>query len=452
NSVAESQAEVEEIELNNSVAESQAEVEEIELNNSAAESPGEVEEIELNNSAAESPGEVEEIESNNSAKINPSLVLLDEVGAGTDPAEGSALAIALLQYLSERVRLTVATTHYGELKALKYQDERFENASVEFDDQSLQPTYRLLWGIPGRSNALTIAYRLGLNQEIVESAKSRVGGLNQDVNEVISGLEAQRREQENKAKEASQLLKKAETFYEEVSQRANSLQQREKDLKLSQEKAVGDAIAAAKAEIAQVIRELQRGTQTAQKAQKATDALNKIAETRIPKPEKPKQKPNYRPQVGERVKIPRLNQTAEIIAVPDNNEQVTVKFGLMKMTLPIYDLESLDGQKVEKPKAQKTEPVNPQATTNSTKPTVRTSKNTLDVRGSRVANAEIELDRAIAEAAANGESVLWIIHGKGTGRLREGVQEFLKQHPQVKKFELAAQNEGGSGVTIANLR
>ncbi|NET91464.1 MAG: endonuclease MutS2 [Kamptonema sp. SIO1D9] len=390
------------------------------------------------------------VEENQFAKLNSCLVLLDEVGAGTDPAEGSALAIALLQYLCERVRLTVATTHYGELKALKYQDDRFENASVEFDDKSLQPTYRLLWGIPGRSNALTIARRLGLNSEIVESAQNRVGGFTQDVNEVIAGLEAQRREQENQAKEASQLLKKAETFYQEVSQRANNLQQREKDLKLSQERAVSDAIAAAKEEIAQVIRELQRGTKTAQKAQKATDALNKIAETRIPKQEKPKQKPDYRPQVGERVKIPRLGQTAEILEIPDNDE-VTVKFGLMKMTLPIYDLESLDGQKVDKPKAQKAEPVNPKPATTGTKPTIRTSKNTLDVRGSRVANAEIELDRAIAEAAANGESVLWIIHGKGTGRLRQGVQEFLKQHPQVKKFELAPQNEGGAGVTIANL-
>ena len=156
--------------------------------------------------------------------VNNSLVLLDEVGAGTDPAEGSALAIALLKYLAEHSLLTIATTHYGELKALKYQDERFENASVEFDDSTLQPTYRLLWGIPGRSNALTIAQRLGLDTHIVEQAQSLVGtGSSEDVNQVIAALEEQRREQETKAKEAGKLLEQTERFYSEVSQKASSL-------------------------------------------------------------------------------------------------------------------------------------------------------------------------------------------------------------------------------------
>ena len=139
------------------------------------------------------------------------LVLFDEVGAGTDPTEGSALAIALLNYLADRTGLTIATTHFGELKALKYEDDRFENASVEFDDVSLSPTYRLLWGIPGRSNALTIARRLGLTSEVVDRAETYVApGGNSDVNQVISGLEAQRRQQETKAQEASQLVAQAE--------------------------------------------------------------------------------------------------------------------------------------------------------------------------------------------------------------------------------------------------
>jgi DNA mismatch repair protein MutS2 len=142
----------------------------------------------------------------NDSQIPPSnsLILLDEVGAGTDPAEGSALAIALLQYLADRATLTIASTHYGELKALKYQDSRFENASVEFDDVKLAPTYRLLWGIPGRSNALSIAQRLGLNPEVIENARSQVVlGATQEVNEVIAGLEAQRRSQETKATKTS---------------------------------------------------------------------------------------------------------------------------------------------------------------------------------------------------------------------------------------------------------
>ena len=219
--------------------------------------------------------------------ISPSLVLLDEVGAGTDPSEGSALAIALLQYLADHALLTVATTHFGELKALKYQDDRFENASVEFDDSSLQPTYRLLWGIPGRSNALTIAKRLGLLPEIANLAATYVGGASEDVNQVIAGLEAQRRRQETKAREATQLLQQTEMLHREVSQKAATLQERERELKLGQEAAVQQAIAAAKAEVAQVIRRLQQGPASAQDAQEATLALNQIGEKHLPSRKEP---------------------------------------------------------------------------------------------------------------------------------------------------------------------
>ncbi len=388
----------------------------------------------------------------NSSDLPSSLVLLDEVGAGTDPAEGSALAIALLKYLAEHSLLTVATTHYGELKALKYQDERFENASVEFDDSTLKPTYRLLWGIPGRSNALTIAQRLGLDPDIINDAQDLVGiGKTDDVNQVIAALENQRREQESKAEEAGKLLSQTERFYEEVSQRAESLQAREQELKLSQQKAVQQAIAEAKAEIAQVIRRLQQGNQTAQKAQQATEALNKIANQQtIAKPQTTK--PTYHPQVGEKVRIPRLGQTGEVLSI-DEDSQLTVRFGLMKMTVGVNEIESLDGQKVETPAKQKATSVKKStATTTSKKPavTVRTSQNTLDIRGSRVANAEVDLESAIAKATESG--ILWVIHGKGTGRLRQGVHEFLQRHPQVAKYELASQKEGGSGVTVVYLK
>lgn len=379
-----------------------------------------------------------------------SLVLLDEVGAGTDPAEGSALAIALLKYLADHVTLSIATTHYGELKALKYQDSRFENASVEFDDQTISPTYRLLWGIPGRSNALTIAQRLGLDPEIVEDARSRVGGYTEDINQVIAGLEYQRREQEQKAKEANQLLQQTEKFYTEVSQKASSLQEREKDLKRTQEIEIQKALTNAKTEIAKVIRQLQQGTPTAQDAQKATQALNEISGQFLPNaPTKPQQ--TYIPKVGQRVKIPSLGQTAEVLSVSEDTGNISVKFGLMKMTVNFTEIESLDGKKVEIPVKAKTTPVTPSPSQTQKPPTlIRTSQNTVDIRGSRVAEAESDLEKAIAQATQSG--VLWVIHGKGTGKLRQGVHEFLEQHPQVQRFELAPQNEGGSGVTIAYLQ
>ncbi|WP_107670394.1 endonuclease MutS2 [Cyanothece sp. BG0011] len=378
---------------------------------------------------------------------HPSLILLDEVGAGTDPAEGSALAIALLHHLADQARLTIATTHYGELKALKYEDSRFENASVEFDDRTLSPTYRLLWGIPGRSNALSIAQRLGLDGEIVEEAKTRIGGLSQDVNDVIAGLEAQRRQQEEKAQEAQKLLQETEKFYTEVTEKATALQQREQDLKRYQELEVQKAIAEAKEEIAQVIRNLQKGKKSSQKAQQATEAISNIGQRQLPK--KAKATVSYQPKVGEKIRLSNLGQTAEVLDVAPEDEEVMVRFGLMKMTISFNEIESLDGQKVETKAKQKKQAVTPPPSPPKPKdvPTIRTSKNTIDIRGSRVAEAEADLENAIAQATESG--ILWIIHGKGTGKLRQGVHEFLKRHPQIARFELAEQKEGGSGVTLA---
>ena len=373
-----------------------------------------------------------------------SLVLLDEVGAGTDPAEGSALATALLKYFAEHAGLTMATTHYGELKTLKYQDERFENASVEFNDETLSPTYRLLWGIPGRSNALSIAQRLGLDSAIITAAKELVGGFSEDINRVIGELERERREQEQKAKEAQKLLDATEKFYKEVSQKALSLQEREKTLKRYQEEEVQKALTQAKSEIAQVIRELQQGDKTAQKAQKATALLDGITERELPKVEKPSS--SYLPQVGEKISIPRLGQTAEVLSLSATD--AVVRFGLMKMTVELQEIESLDGKKVEiitKPSP----PPPPPSVAKSPPPLIQTSQNTVDIRGSRVAESEADLEKAIALATNYG--LLWIIHGKGTGKLRQGVHEFLERHPQVSRYELAPQKEGGTGVTIAYL-
>lgn len=384
--------------------------------------------------------------------LSNALVLLDEVGAGTDPSEGSALAIALLKYLADHAALTIATTHFGELKALKYEDDRFENASVEFDDVSLSPTYRLLWGIPGRSNALTIARRLGLKEEVVQQAQAQVGGASEEVNQVIAGLEAQRKRQETKAQEAAKLLESAERLHQQVSDKAANLRDRERDLQLAQEKAVQEAISQAKTEIAKVIRQLQKGNVTAQEAQQATDALNQVAERHLPSRQAAaKPKLGFRPKVGDRVRIPRLGQTADVLSVSDN-EELTVRFGLMKMTVSMEEVESLSGEKpAKKEPIEPTQNSKPKTQSSSPDPTpppapaIRTSRNTIDIRGSRVADAEPVLEKAIADA--NG--AIWIIHGHGTGKLRQGVHAFLQQHPRIERYELAEQTDGGSGVTIA---
>ncbi|MEB3174117.1 MAG: Smr/MutS family protein, partial [Cyanobacteriota bacterium] len=325
---------------------------------------------------------------------------------------------------------------------LKYQDARFENASVEFDEETLAPTYRLLWGIPGRSNALAIAQRLGLPQGILDQAKVRLGGLREDVNQVIAGLEEQRREQEGKAGEARRLLQETEAFHRELLAKSESLQQRERELKQQQEEEVQRAILEAKAEIAQVIRQLQRGTPTAQDAHQATQALTQIQHSQKPAPP-PR---GYLPRIGERVRLANLGQTAEVTSLESG--EVTVKFGLLKMTLPLAEIESLDGKKAEPP-PPKPAPMPPPPQTPKAPILLRSEKNTIDLRGSRVEAAESLLEEAIRQA--NDFGALWIIHGKGTGKLREGVQAFLDRHPQVKRHELAPREEGGAGVTVAFL-
>lgn len=379
-----------------------------------------------------------------------SLVLLDEVGAGTDPSEGSALAIALLQCLAHRAALTVATTHFGELKALKYQDDRFENASVEFDDVSLSPTYRLLWGIPGRSNALSIARRLGLDPEVVDRAQTYVApGAGADVNQVIAGLEDQRRRQEAKAREAAQLVEQAERLNQEIAQKAAWLKEREQYLRQEQEREVRCAIVEAKEEIAKTIRKLQQGSATAQDARDATSGVERIADRTLPSRQRPpKPKPGFRPKTGDRVRIPSLGQTAEVLSDPNADGELSVRFGLMKMSVSLADIESLDGEKPELPKPKSAPP--PQVAVQKIAPLVQTSQNTVDLRGSRIGDAEVELERAIAHAVPVG-GALWIIHGKGTGRLRQGVHDFLGRSPHIQRYELAPQNEGGSGMTIAYL-
>lgn len=390
-----------------------------------------------------------------SVETNPSsLVLLDEVGAGTDPSEGTGLAIALLKHLATNAQLTIATTHFGELKALKYEDERFENASVEFDEVSLQPTYRLLWGIPGRSNALAIASRLGLNPEVIEEAHQWVGTGSEDVDRAIAGLEAERRRQETQVKETSSLLSETERLHQEVALKAQQLKEREQQLRQQQEIEIQKAISEAKKEVAQAIKRLQQGT--AQDTHKATQELDRIAEQYLPsKVNPPKPKPGYKPQVGERVRIPSLGQTGEVLQIDAEGQELTVRFGLMKMTVGLAEIESLDGKKAEvitkEPskktvtEKEKTPPPKPTA------PVIQTSRNTLDIRGLRVVTAEAELDQGITKAYNANCTNVWIIHGKGTGKLREGVHEFLRSHPQVERFELADQKNGGTGVTIAYL-
>lgn len=367
-----------------------------------------------------------------------SLVLLDEVGAGTDPTEGAVLAAALLEHFAQAATLTIATTHYGELKALKYRHPGFENASVEFNEATLSPTYRLLWGIPGRSNALTIAERLQLDPQIVAQARTYLQGDNQEVNAVIEGLERQRSDLENRTQQAEKLHQELETLRQQMQHRYRRLVDQEYALDRERTQGIQAAIQEARTEVAKIIRKLQKqGDPNA--VQQANRELERLEQAVVipPAPEEME----FFPQVGDRVRLRGFDQIGEVIAI--SGEEFTVRSGLLKFSVALHQLSPIDDHQAKQRQRVKPNPPPPPAPLQ-----IRTSRNTFDLRGHNVMDAEQVLDQAIAAA---DPGPIWIIHGHGTGRLRAGVHEYLRAHRRVKAFETADPEDGGSGVTVAQL-
>ncbi|MFQ3614793.1 MAG: endonuclease MutS2, partial [Cyanobacteriota bacterium] len=312
------------------------------------------------------------------------LILLDEVGAGTDPTEGAALAAGLLEFLSEHAQLTLATTHYGELKALKYQHPGFENASVEFDEATLAPTYRLLWGIPGRSNALTIAQRLHLDAEILERAKQRLQGESQ-VDVVIAGLEGQRADLEARAAEVGSLHRELEALQRQMQQRSRQMAEREAQLEQKQTQGIQALLAAAREEVAAAIRKLQQGDAP----QHITAKLDEIRERYSPPPAPVETE--FVPEIGDRVRLRGLGQTGEVIAVEE--DVFVVRSGILKFTVPRGQLDPIDEHQAKQRQRPKAPPPAPSAPAPLN---LRTSRNTLDLRGKTIADAEILLEQHFA--------------------------------------------------------
>ena len=382
-----------------------------------------------------------------------SLVLLDEVGAGTDPQEGSALAAALLKHLAERARLTVATTHFGELKALKYGDPRFENASVAFDSETLEPTYRLQWGIPGRSNALAIARRLGLQEPVLQQAETQLAPLAQgDVNQVIAGLEDQRQRQQEAAEEAAALLAQTELLHEELLLRWEQQQQQSAELQEQRRQQLERSIRHGQKEVRRIIRRLRQGgtqvgsAELGETARQAGQRLRQLEQQHRPLPER-REHQGWMPALGDRVRVLSLGKAGEVLAIAADGQELTVRCGVMRLSVPLAGIEGLHG---EKP----TPPPPPQVQIKATSarlgrgPEVRTERNTVDVRGLRVHEAEAALEERLR--AANGP--LWVIHGIGTGKLKRGLRQWLTTVPYVERVADADQADGGAGCSVVYVR
>lgn len=377
--------------------------------------------------------------------------------------------MAILRHLAlgKKAALTFATTHHGELKTLKYSDDDgarfFENASVEFDDLRMAPTFKLIWGIPGRSNALAIANRLGLSQEVVDEARYLLTGTSKDgqespnrvdIEKMISSLEREKNSAEIAREGAEMRLHEVEQLRSELSERLERLRDSEKVLRENQKVAMDNEVKAAKKQIARVIKEMQQGGGSSQAANKASQKLGKLRlpgsegrNTSISNQETRRRVDTDDIRMGDRIVVPRLSPgEVEIVEVASRKE-VVVAFGGMRAKVKVKEIASV-GQRRE---AESDEPyeVNNQADSYKPGMVVRTAANTVDIRGERVDGAEIRVEKAIDRGLAMG--AIWVIHGHGTGRLRQGIQHFLNGHPMVERIEEAEQSDGGSGVTIAFL-
>ncbi|ANF48342.1 MULTISPECIES: endonuclease MutS2 [Priestia] len=377
-----------------------------------------------------------------------SLVLFDELGAGTDPQEGAALAISILDQVYERGARVVATTHYPELKAYGYNREGVVNASVEFDIETLSPTYKLLIGVPGRSNAFEISKRLGLSAEVIERAKGYIGSETNKVENMIASLEDSRRQSEHELEEAEELRKEAQKLHKELqSQIIDFNEKRDKLYEKAEEKAQA-TVKAASEEAEKIISDLRKMSQKNHALVKEHELIEarKRLEDAVPTLEKSKKKPaapkkqERTLQAGDEVKVLSWGQKGTLVERVSNNEW-QVQMGIMKMKVKEKDLEYISS-----PKPVETKPL---ATVKGKDYHVNLE---LDLRGERYENALIRVEKYIDDALLANYPRVSIIHGKGTGALRKGVQEYLKNHRSVKNIRFGEASEGGSGVTVVEFK
>lgn len=374
------------------------------------------------------------------------LVLFDELGAGTDPQEGAALAMAILDEVVQRDARIIATTHYPELKAYGYNRKGVINASVEFDVETLRPTYRLLIGIPGRSNAFEISRRLGLEETVINTANSHLGTDSKSVENMIASLENAKRKAEKDYEQAEQVLIESEQLKYDLKQQWSKFEKKREELYKRAEEKAEKAVQKARNEAEIIVSELKNMKNTANiKEHELIEARKKLDETK-PNLSKGEQKPKHSTndkqvlQEGDEVRLLSLNQ-AGTIAKKVSKDEFQVQVGIMKVKVKQKDLEFV---KREKPLVEK-----PIATVKGASYHVKTE---LDLRGERYEEALHRVEKYVDDALLAGYPRVSVIHGKGTGALRNGVQEFAKKHPQIHNYRAGGMNEGGSGVTILEFR
>jgi len=380
------------------------------------------------------------------------LVLIDEIGAGTDPDEGAALAMAILEFLLDRKTRTIATTHYSELKSFAYSRDGIENASVEFDIQTLKPAYRLFIGIPGSSKAFLISRRLGLNGEIIDRAQQLVDEDYAEFDKVLTSLEEQKRLCADQERDLADLRREAEKLKQHLTEERDKLADRKDQLLSKAREEATRVLQQARRETEEVIGQLkaQFSANDGRQRQQAIDGARRklkdsMAEIRSRDDDDddddlgtPVTAAMLRP--GSMVYLPGLGQKGTVLAVSGN--EATLQLGIMKMNVPVNKCRLL---------AEAAPPKTAARSGVSLAKSQDTSRQ-IDIRGTTIEEAENILDKYLDDAVLAGLSEVLIIHGKGTGALRKGIRAYLKVHRSVKEIQIAEVNQGGDGATMVKLR
>ncbi|XP_051125872.1 uncharacterized protein LOC127247863 isoform X1 [Andrographis paniculata] len=404
-----------------------------------------------------------------------SLVLLDEIGSGTDPSEGVALSASILQYLKERINLAIVTTHYADLTRLKEKDARFENAAMEFSLETLQPTYRILWGSMGESNALSIAKIIGFDSTIIDRAHSWVKKLTpekmQNLNSLLyQSLAEERNKLKDHADRAASVYSDVMKLYHEVQDEAVNLDAREAALMAQKSKQIQDELNAVKAEIDAAVQEFEKQLRITNPKEynvllkKTESAIASIVDAHQPSEGDSVSRiasSSYTPQIGEQVIVKSLrNKLATVVEAPSNDGMVLVQYGKVRLRVNMNSIDSpshgtsvsrstRQGQQVKRlKKLRNLGEATKMEEEVSFGPKVQTSKNTVDLRGMRAEQAILHLNIEIDSRASS--SVLFIIHGMGTGVLKECVLELLTNHPRIAKFE--EESLMNHGCTVAYIK
>lgn len=382
---------------------------------------------------------------------NDTLILLDEIGAGTDPLEGTALAEAILQNIYEKGARAIVTTHFSELKALAYTKIGFYNASVEFDTESLAPTYKLLMGMPGKSNAIYIAGKLGLNETIAVHARNIYLTKKDPTGHILEGLQNTQQELSKNAQKIEESKVNLEKLEKSYNEELEKIKDEKKKIIGAYRKKFDAELLKAKEEIKDILEEIRR-TKSEKVSRRSLSRLGMTESElkRFSMEEKEQLEPEFEPvdwekvEIGDTVLIKHLDQEAVLSSLPDKNGNVQVEIGLLKTTAKKDELvKSKSGKSAKfKPVIEKPKDFHFKR---------HKLSNTLDLRGLNTEDALDKVEFFLDEASLANLSPVYLIHGHGTGILRKAVRDYLKTSPYISKFRAGEQVEGGDGVTVAEL-